>query len=97
MVKHIVFFKFKATEDKAERMSAIKRELEKLPAVISELKEIKVGININPAEEWDLSLEALVNDMESLASYANHPAHQRIGKEMIVPIKEGRAWVDYAC
>ena len=32
MVKHIVFFKFKATEDKAERMSAIKRELEKLPA-----------------------------------------------------------------
>ena len=49
MVKHIVFFKFKATEDKAERMSAIKRELEKLPAVISELKEIKVGININPA------------------------------------------------
>ena len=97
MVKHIVFFKFKATEDKAERMSAIKRELEKLPAVISELKEIKVGININPAEEWDLSLEVLVNDMESLASYANHPAHQRIVKEMIAPIKEGRACVDYAC
>ena len=78
-------------------MSAIKRELEKLPAVISELKEIKVGININPAEEWDLSLEALVNDMDNLASYAHHPAHQRIGKEMIAPIKEGRACVDYAC
>lgn len=78
-------------------MSAIKRELEKLPAVISELKEIKVGININPAEEWDLSLEALVNDMDSLDSYANHPAHQRIVKEMIAPIKEGRACVDYAC
>ena len=78
-------------------MSAIKRELEKLPAVISELKEIKVGININPAEEWDLSLEALVNDMDNLASYANHPAHQRIVKEMIAPIKEGRACVDYAC
>ena len=78
-------------------MSAIKSELEKLPAVISELKEIKVGININPAEEWDLSLEALVNDMDSLDSYANHPAHQRIVKEMIAPIKEGRACVDYAC
>ena len=35
--------------------------------------------------------------MDSLASYANHPAHQRIVKEMIAPIKEGRACVDYAC
>ena len=32
MIKHIVFFKFKTTEDKAARMAAIKCELEKLPA-----------------------------------------------------------------
>ena len=73
MIKHIVFFKFKTTDDKAARMAAIKCELEKLPAVISELKELRVGININPAETWDLSLEALVNDMAALSAYANQP------------------------
>ena len=95
MIKHIVFFKFKTTEDKAARMAAIKCELEKLPAVISELKELRVGININPAETWDLSLEALVNDMTALSAYANHPAHQRIVHEMIAPLKTDRACVDY--
>ena len=72
-------------------MNAIKAELEKLPATIKELKEIHVGININPAEHWDLSLE----DMAALNTYAMHPAHQAIVKNMIAPIKEERACIDY--
>lgn len=95
MIKHIVFFKFKNTEDKVSQMQAIKSELEKLPAIIAELREIHVGLNVNPAEKWDLSLEALVEDMHDLEVYANHPAHQQIVKTMIAPIKEDRACVDY--
>lgn len=95
MLKHIVFFKFKNAEDKASQMQAIKSELEKLPAIIAELREIHVGLNVNPAEKWDLSLEALVENMRDLEVYANHPAHQQIVKTMIAPIKEDRACVDY--
>lgn len=95
MIKHIVFFKFKLSPDKEYQMNAIKAELEKLPATIKELKEIHVGININPAEHWDLSLEAIVEDMVALNTYAMHPAHQAIVKNMIAPIKEERACIDY--
>lgn len=95
MLKHIVFFKFKASGDKEARMLQIKEELEKLPALINELEEIRVGININPAETWDLSLEAIVEDQDALDAYAKHPAHQAIVRELIASIKEDRACVDY--
>lgn len=95
MIKHIVFFKFKASEDKKNRMLEIKEELEKLTNIIPELKEIHAGLNVNPAEKWDLALEAIVNDMHDLDIYANHPAHQRIVKNLIAPIKEDRAAVDF--
>lgn len=95
MIKHIVLFKFKALDDKAVLLEKIKTELEKLPAIIPELKDIQIGMNMNTTEKWDLSLEAIVNDMHDLDVYANHPTHQHIVKTMIAPNKEDRACVDY--
>lgn len=95
MIKHIVLFKLKGSADKATKMLEIKTELEKLTTLIPELKEIHVGLNISPAEKWDLSLEAITENMQDLEIYANHPAHQHIVKTMIAPIKEDRACVDY--
>lgn len=95
MIKHIVLFRFKAAEDKEIRMKEIKTQLEKLQEIIPELKEIHVGLNVNPAEQWDLSLEVVTEDMEKLKIYANHPAHQAILKEQISPLLEERACVDY--
>lgn len=95
MIKHIVLFKLKTFDDKEASMKQIKAELEKLPQIISALKEIHVGLNMNPAEKWDLSLEAIVANLHDLDIYANHPAHQLIVKTMIAPIKEERACVDY--
>ena len=42
-----------------------------------------------------MSLEAIVDTMQDLDTYANHPAHQQIVKNRIAPIKEERACVDY--
>ncbi len=95
MIKHIVLFKLKASENKAVKMQEIKEELEKLPDIIRELKEIRVGLNMNPDEEWDLSLEVLTENRHDLEIYANHPAHQQIVKHLIAPLKEDRACVDY--
>lgn len=97
MIKHIVLFKFTASdeEEKEAQMKKIKTELEKLTGIIPELKEIHVGLNMNPTEKWNMSLEATVADMHDLDIYANHPAHQHIVKTMIAPIKEDRACVDY--
>lgn len=95
MIKHIVLFKFKASPEKTGKMQEIKNELEKLTGIIPELQEIHVGLNTNPDEKWDMSLEAIVADLEALNAYANHPAHQQIVKTLIAPMKEDRACVDY--
>lgn len=95
MIKHIVLFRFKDSADKTGQMLNIKNELENLPAIIPELKEIHIDLNINSAEKWDMSLEAIVDTMQDLDTYANHPAHQQIVKNRIAPIKEERACVDY--
>lgn len=95
MIKHIVLFKFKNIADKTLLLQDIKAELEQLCQIIPQLKELQVGINVNPAEKWDLSLEALVENKQDLDIYANHPAHQQIVQTKIAPFKEDRACVDY--
>ena len=88
MIKHIVLFKLEESEHKNVRLQEIRDRLEALVQVIPELKEMQVGINVNPEEKWDFSLDAL-------EVYANHPAHQEIVKTLIAPVKVDRACVDY--
>ncbi len=95
MVKHIVTFKFKGTDD--ERRDVARRfaeALRALPAAIDVLESMEVGINENPAESWDLVLTAVVPTMADVAVYANHPAHVAAAS-IIGPWKESRACVDY--
>ena len=57
MVKHIVTFKFKGSDEvRKEIARKFADALMALPAQIAELKSIEVGINENPKESWDLVL-----------------------------------------
>lgn len=95
MIKHIVSFKFKGTPDEKKEL-AIKfaEALIQLPCEIPQLKSIEVGINMNPAETWDLVLTATADSLEDIAIYSAHPAHQA-AVAIIAPFKEERACVDY--
>ena len=57
---------------------------------------MEVGINENPAEEWDVVLTAVVDKMADVAVYANHPAHVAAAG-LLAGHKEARACVDYEC
>ena len=95
MVKHIVTFKFKGTpEERKEVAEKFAEALRALPQQIEQLKSIEVGININPAEEYDLVLTAIADNLEDVAIYSAHPAHVDAVK-IIAPYKESRACVDY--
>lgn len=97
MVKHIVTFKFNGTQDVRKDVARQFRDaLMKLPDVIDVLHSMEVGINENPAEDWDLVLTAVVDTMEDVEKYACHPAH-RAAAAIIGPYKEARACVDYYC
>lgn len=95
MVKHIVAFKLKGTpEQRKEVAEKFKEALMALPEVIEPLKSMEVGINENPAEDWDVVLTAVVPTMEDVAVYAKHPAHVAAAG-IVGPHKEARACVDY--
>lgn len=95
MVKHIVTFKLKGTpEERLQVARRFKAALEALPEQIDVLESIEVGLNENPAEEWDVVLTAIVERMEDVAVYAKHPAHVAAAS-LISAHKDGRACVDY--
>lgn len=95
MIKHIVTFKLKGKpEERLEAATKFRDALMELPGKIDCLKGMEVGLNCNPEEKWDVVLTALVDNMEHLSTYANHPLHVAAAG-IIKDCKEERACVDY--
>lgn len=64
MVKHIVTFKLSGTPaERREVAEKFRDALLALPAQIDVLESMEVGINENPAEDWDVVLTAIVPDL----------------------------------
>ncbi len=95
MVKHIVTFKLSGTaEERRAVAEAFKAALLALPEQIDVLQSMEVGINENPAEDWDVVLTAVVPTMADVDKYAKHPAHVAAAG-LLAGHKESRACVDY--
>lgn len=95
MVKHIVTFKLKGTpEQRAKVAQSFRDALLDLPGKIDVLKSMEVGINQNPAEDWDVVLTAIVPTMADVETYAKHPLHVAAAA-LLNGHKENRACVDY--
>jgi hypothetical protein len=95
MVKHIVSFKLKGSAEERRAVAEKFRDaLMALPQQIEVLHSMEVGINENPAEDWDLVLIAVVDTMKEVEIYAKHPAHVAAAS-IIKDNKELRACVDY--
>ena len=88
---------FKLSGTPAERLdvaTAFKNALEALPEQIEVLRTIEVGLNQNPAEDWDVVLTAIVDTMAEVEAYAKYPAHLAAAA-LLAGHKELRACVDY--
>lgn len=95
MVKHIVTFKLTGSAaQRHEIATRFKEALEILPDVIEPLEAIEVGINRNPAEDWDVVLTAILPTMADVEVYAKHPAHVAAAA-LLAGHRESRACVDY--
>ena len=96
MVRHVVMFKFEGDDrERLEVALRFKEALEALPSQIEVLESIEVGLNMNPAEAWDLVLTATVATFPDVATYSAHPAHVEACK-IIAGHKKDRACVDYS-
>lgn len=99
MVKHIVLFKLKDTlapAEKSDIMLRFKSAIEALPEKISFIRSVYVGLNINPAEEWDICLESIFDSLEDVRAYSVHPDHLAAAG-ILKDVKCGRACADYEC
>ena len=97
MVKHIVLFKLKdevPETDKLVAMNKFKEAIEALPAKISVIRKIEVGLNMNPGESWHIALYSEFDNLDDVKFYATHPDHVAAGK-IIAEAKESRSCVDY--
>ncbi|MCF7921974.1 MAG: Dabb family protein [Candidatus Marinimicrobia bacterium] len=82
MIKHVVAWEFSAA-NKADNLKRMKKLLEELPALISEIKDYEVGLNIKVSElAMDMVLISSFTDEAALQRYADHPEHQRVVQEL---------------
>lgn len=97
MVKHIVLFKLKENapqEQKNEVMHAFKNAIEALPAKISFIRKVEVGLNINSNETWDIALYSEFDSLDDVKAYSIHPDHVAAAK-LLAELKQDRSCVDY--
>jgi hypothetical protein len=98
MIKHIVMWRLKEIADdatKQENAQKLKERLESLRDKIREIKDIEVGINVNPSEAaFDVVLYSEFEDREALRIYQNHPEHKKI-VDFVGRIRTDRCVVDY--
>ncbi len=97
MVKHIVLFKLRndiAEETRRAAALRFKEAIEELPAKIDVIRNIEVGLNINPDETWTIALYSEFDTLDDVRAYALHPDHVAAGK-LLAEVKESRACVDY--
>ena len=94
MVVHIVTFKFKEENKKANIIHA-KQMLENLMGAVPTLRSIDVGVNFCTEERaMDLSIITVFESKEGLDAYAIHPEHLKV-VEFIKSVVEYSKVVDY--
>jgi hypothetical protein len=86
---------FDTPEAKEAKIQEIKVALEALIDKIDVLRMIRLDFNVNPAETWDIILTTELDSLADVNTYANHPEHVAVAKNIIGPVKADRACVDY--
>ncbi len=98
MIKHIVMFRLKDTDDRTAYENALeaKKRFEDVIANVKELKKGELVINSADAPEsnYTIALICDFDNIDGLNAYQVHPAHVEFAK-FIGTIKTERACIDY--
>ncbi len=93
MLKHIVMWKFKEYEH--DNMLVFRDKLLALKGQIPEIRDMEVGININPTDRsYDAVLVSEFDSLEDMKAYSKNPLHLAVS-EFCKSIRTSSASVDY--
>ena len=98
MIKHIVMFRLKDTQDKTILQNALEAQsrFQKVIAEVGVLKKGELVINSQnaPQDNFTISLLCDFESIDDLNAYQVHPAHVEFSK-FLAEIKTDRACIDY--
>jgi len=83
MIKHIAMFKFKAfesAEEKEKYYIRLREAFDGLDKKVPEIKFLQIGFDELQSEaSFDFAVNVVIEDLECLSAYANHPEHIKAG------------------
>lgn len=95
MFRHVVMFSW-AEETTESTRQAIREGLLALSEVIPEIRSYRIGDDAGlAAGNFDFVVVADFDDSTAFVTYRDHPAHQRVVKELIAPSISQRAAVQH--
>lgn len=89
-LRHLVCIRFRP-DTPAAAITAMQRGLERLPSIIPEIVDYRVGPDLGVADtSWDFGLSADFASVADFEAYRAHPDHQAVLRDLIEPIAEQR-------
>lgn len=94
MIYHIVCFRFKP-DTPADSIAAAGAALLGMQGRIDGILGVLWGPNLGPsATEYSHVLTVMLDRMDRLAPYAEHPVHKKVIADYLAPIREARFALD---
>ncbi len=79
-----------------EQREQVRAALHRLPDLIPEIRAYRFGDDLGLRDDnYDFVVTADFDDVDSYLVYRDHPDHQKVIAELIAPIVEGRAAVQF--
>jgi hypothetical protein len=95
MVRHVVCFRWNSGTDEAA-IDAVEAGLRALPEAIDAIRAYRFGRDLDLADTtWDFAVTADFDDVEGYLTYRDHPVHQQLISERILPIVTERVAVQF--
>lgn len=95
MVRHTVLLAWKQDATAQQKAEAAAR-LASLPALVPTIRAFASGADVGAVEgNYDFAVTADFDDTAGYLAYRDHPRHQEIVDRYIVPIRAGRAGVQF--
>lgn len=96
MFTHVAVFRWVPGTTSAQ-VADVTAALRTLPAAIPELRSYSVGPDAGLVDgNWDYAVVAIFDGADDWRTYTDHPSHQQIIHDLIVPIRGDRAAVQFA-
>lgn len=85
MLKHLVYWKIcqnGTIEDRKKVCEEFSKKTEYLKTIIPQIKEAKVGFNINEGDVFHICIDSVFNNVDELNEYINNPEHLKVREYM---------------